>query len=92
MAQIAGTFFAFFMFSSSIRVITRDRFRTSVNIMGDAYGAGIINHWMRGSLERDDQRIAMQRKSVIEKYRLMSVRPSFRRHTGFAGRSSGADV
>ena len=56
-------------------------------MMGDAYGAGIINHWLRDDLDTDDKRQAIARKTVIEKYRLMSVRPSFRRKTGFAANS-----
>lgn len=29
----------------------RDRFRTSINIIGDAYGAGIVHHLSKKELE-----------------------------------------
>lgn len=32
-----------------------DRFRTSVNVLGDAYGAGIVNHLSRDDLRRMDE-------------------------------------
>ncbi|KAL8619022.1 hypothetical protein ACOMHN_020720 [Nucella lapillus] len=31
-----------------------DRFRTSVNVLGDAYGAGIVHHLSRTDLKRMD--------------------------------------
>ena len=33
----------------------RDRFRTSVNVLGDAYGAGIVHHLSKADLERMDE-------------------------------------
>ncbi|GFY78057.1 hypothetical protein TNIN_20611 [Trichonephila inaurata madagascariensis] len=30
----------------------RDRVRTSINVLGDAFGAGIIHHLYRGELEQ----------------------------------------
>ena len=33
----------------------RDRFRTSVNVLGDAYGAGIVHHLSKGDLARMDE-------------------------------------
>ncbi|KAK7100835.1 excitatory amino acid transporter 3-like [Littorina saxatilis] len=32
-----------------------DRFRTSVNVLGDAYGAGIVHHLSRADIERMDE-------------------------------------
>ena len=33
----------------------RDRLRTSVNVVGDSYGAGIIDHLSKAELEQQDR-------------------------------------
>lgn len=35
--------------------VIRDRIRTSVNVVGDAYGAGIVHHLSRKELEEMDR-------------------------------------
>lgn len=35
-----------------IEFISRDRFRTVVNVLGDSFGAGIIEHFSREELKR----------------------------------------
>ncbi|CAG0917498.1 unnamed protein product [Notodromas monacha] len=42
-----------------------DRLRTGVNIMGDAYGAGIINHHMKDDLEELDRLAARERENLL---------------------------
>lgn len=37
----------------------RDRIRTSINVLGDAYGAGIVYHYVREELEKVDQEAAL---------------------------------
>ena len=32
-----------------------DRFRTSVNVLGDAFGAGIVHHLSREDLRKEDE-------------------------------------
>lgn len=47
----------------------RDRFRTSVNVLGDAYGAGIVHHLSRADLDRmdeEDRQIALENGSSEE--------------------------
>ena len=36
-------------------VSNRDRIRTSVNVIGDSYGAAIVDHLSRGDLMRQDE-------------------------------------
>nr|KAG5701569.1 hypothetical protein BaRGS_024819 [Batillaria attramentaria] len=44
-----------------------DRFRTAVNVLGDAYGAGIVNHLSRADLQRmDDEDRAMELEVVAD--------------------------
>ena len=33
----------------------RDRLRTSVNVVGDSYGAGIVDHLSKAELEQQDR-------------------------------------
>ncbi|KAF6018958.1 SLC1A2 [Bugula neritina] len=37
-----------------------DRFRTSINVLGDAFGAGIVYHLSREDLAREDEEIAKE--------------------------------
>lgn len=39
-----------------------DRFRTTVNVLGDAYGAGLVDHLSKGDLEEMDRREAQERE------------------------------
>lgn len=34
---------------------SRDRFRTAINVLGDSYGAGIVEHMSRNDIFEDDQ-------------------------------------
>lgn len=43
----------------------RDRFRTAINVMGDAFGAGIVNH--RSQKELNEIKKDSPRPSVGEK-------------------------
>lgn len=48
--------FLFFLFFSTCR----DRFRTSVNVVGDSYGAGIVYHLSKDELDTfDAQQVRM---------------------------------
>ena len=49
--------------SLTLKMPCRDRFRTSVNVLGDAYGAGIVHHLSKADLERmdeEDRQIALE--------------------------------
>lgn len=35
--------------------INRDRFRTAINVLGDAYGAGLVAHMSKKDLEEMDR-------------------------------------
>ena len=52
-----------------LHFLCRDRFRTSVNVLGDAFGAGIVHHLSRDDLAREDeehQRAQLQAVAVDE--------------------------
>lgn len=38
----------------------RDRIRTSVNVLGDAYGAGIVHHLCKDDLEKADLEVVKE--------------------------------
>ena len=44
------------MLISDIILLNRDRIRTMINVLGDAYGAGIVQHLSKADLERDNAR------------------------------------
>jgi len=41
-------------------IFCRERFRTAVNIMGDSYGAGIVNHLSKSELAKMPQIIPLE--------------------------------
>ncbi|CAH8593887.1 unnamed protein product [Heterobilharzia americana] len=45
-----------------------DRIRTSINVMGDAVGAGIVNHLCRKELAQSDAEIEKEIDEVVEEY------------------------
>lgn len=52
--------------------LLRDRFRTSVNVVGDSYGAGIVYHMSKAELEELDAQTA--KSDDIE---MMTKTPSY---------------
>ena len=46
--------------------IIRDRFRTVVNVLGDAIGSGIVHHLSRDELRKADQRILESDRGTFE--------------------------
>ena len=57
-------FFTLSTFQENVHVLIanlcRDRIRTSINIIGDSYGAGIVYHLSRQTLEEQDRLKAEQ--------------------------------
>ena len=57
---------------AEVIVLCRDRFRTVVNVLGDAIGAGIVEHLSRDELKAADQENMEQGEvedmELIEKY------------------------
>ena len=49
-------------FNDNDLVYYRDRIRTSVNVIGDSYGAAIVNHLSRGDLQRQDEEHERQKQ------------------------------
>jgi len=47
----------------------RDRIRTSVNVLGDSYGAGIVDHLCKAELQQQDQ----EREEHDRRERALSV-------------------
>lgn len=47
----------------------RDRFRTVVNVLGDAIGAGIVAHLSRDELREADEANIGDDQELLEKYR-----------------------
>jgi len=53
--------------------INRDRFRTAINVLGDAYGAGLVAHLSKQDLEEMDKNdgkengILMNGEIIVEK-------------------------
>ena len=43
-----------------------DRFRTSVNVLGDAFGAGIVHHLSREDLAREDEEEERARLQTVD--------------------------
>ena len=43
-----------------------DRFRTSVNVLGDAVGAGIVHHLSREDLAREDEEEERARLQTVD--------------------------
>lgn len=41
----------------TVHSIARDRFRTSVNVLGDAFGAGIVHHLSLADLQKEDEEL-----------------------------------
>lgn len=41
-------------FKGVVDIFLRDRLRTSINVLGDAYGAGIVYHLSKDELDRMD--------------------------------------
>jgi hypothetical protein len=51
--------------TNSVIDVCRDRIRTSINVLGDAFGAGIVHHLSRAQLERIDAEVAAGRRMSI---------------------------
>ncbi|PAA83798.1 hypothetical protein BOX15_Mlig001421g4, partial [Macrostomum lignano] len=43
-----------------------DRMRTSINVVGDAFGAGIVDHFCRGELQKQDAEAAAEAREAME--------------------------
>uniref|UniRef100_A0A1I8H3R1 Amino acid transporter n=1 Tax=Macrostomum lignano TaxID=282301 RepID=A0A1I8H3R1_9PLAT len=43
-----------------------DRLRTSINVVGDAFGAGIVDHFCKAELQKQDEEAAAQAKEALE--------------------------
>ena len=43
-----------------------DRFRTSVNVLGDAFGAGIVHHLSKEDLAREDEEEERARLQTVD--------------------------
>lgn len=59
-ACMDGVFIHLVLFSFCLFLTCRDRFRTSVNVVGDSYGAGIVYHLSKDELDSfDAQQVRM---------------------------------
>nr|QQY02517.1 excitatory amino acid transporter [Cryptocotyle lingua] len=65
-----------------------DRIRTSINVVGDAVGAGIVDHLCRKELEEKDAEIERELDNIVEEYthNLASPTASLAMEPGAAGR------
>lgn len=51
------------LFSMSLHHYSRDRLRTTINVLGDSLGAGIVEHLSRAELQNSKSKVC---NSVIE--------------------------
>jgi Na+/H+-dicarboxylate symporter len=47
----------------------RDRFRTAINVLGDAYGAGLIAHLSREELAQMDRELYLDDIEMTDKHK-----------------------
>lgn len=68
---------------SNIEKLTRDRLRTSINVLGDAYGCGIVEHLSRTELKKLDEEAEAEFAQIIAKTTPRENSPD--PHSGGAG-------
>ena len=51
-----------------LMLLCRDRFRTAINVMGDSFGAGIVEHLSRNDLDEFDQLEDGEMNSITPAY------------------------
>lgn len=49
-----------------VDILYRDRLRTSVNVLGDAFGAGIVHHLSKEDLAREDEEEERARLQAVD--------------------------
>nr|CAD7589538.1 unnamed protein product [Timema genevievae] len=59
------------MVSVFVMFVLRDRFRTTVNVLGDALGAGIVDHLSKGELARMTENV--EELSDVEEHLMQPV-------------------